>query len=94
MEAIVIQVMDYYAQPIMEIIAILQMEIIVLPMIKLIWLILLSATQKTKFLAIKIMEHSVTLQGLKLIVCLTTRAHNYVTLKMEFLASIIIQAGI
>ena len=94
MEAIVIQVMDYYAQPIMEIIAILQMEIIVLPMTKLIWLILLSATQKTKFLAIKIMEHSVTLQGLKLIVCLTTRAHNYVTLKMEFLASIIIQAGI
>jgi hypothetical protein len=34
MEAIVIQVMDYYAQPIMEIIAILQMEIIVLPMTK------------------------------------------------------------
>jgi len=48
----------------------------------------------TKFHAIKIMEHFVTLQGQKHIVCLTTLAHNYVRLQMEFLASIIIKDGI
>jgi hypothetical protein len=94
LEAIVNQTMDYYAHLIMEIIATLQMDIIVQQATKLIWLMWLSATQTTKFHVTKIMEHSVTLQGQKHIVCLTTRAHNYVRLLMEFLASIIIKDGI
>jgi hypothetical protein len=78
----------------MEIIAILQMDIIVQPATKLIWLMWLSATQMTKFHAIKIMEHFVTLQGQKHIVCLTIRPHNCVTLQTEILASIMIKDGI
>ena len=94
MEAIANQTMDYYAHQIMEIIATLQMDIIVQPATKLIWLMWLSATQTTKFHVTKIMEHSVTLQGQKHIVCLTTRAHNCVTLQTEILASIMIKDGI
>jgi len=48
----------------------------------------------TQFHAIKIMEQSVTTQDKRLIVCLITLFHNYVTLKMDFLASIIYLDGI
>jgi hypothetical protein len=69
MEAIVNQVTVYYAHSIMEIIVILQMVMIVLQATKLIWLMWLSATQMTKFHAIKITALYVTLRDHKLIAC-------------------------
>ena len=54
---------------------------------------LLNVTLKTQLPVIRTMVHSVTLPDQKHFACSITQVHNYVTLKMEFLALIIYLDG-
>ena len=67
---------------------ILQTDIIVQPVTILIKKMLLSATQTIKCHAIKTWAVSVISQDHKLIACSITLIHNFVTLKMEYHATI------
>ena len=78
----------------MEVTVIQQADMIVQPVTKLIKLMLLSATQTIKCHAIKTWAISVISQDHKLIACSITLIHNFVTLKMEYHATIMPLDGI